>query len=118
MQIGELRLELHDRMMRAGDVAGSARAGAMGARCANRRLDHIGMTAHAEIVVRAPDGDLARPVFLASGTPLRHGEPGGVALEIGEGAIALFCLQTVDRLLETSLVVHIACFLFRYRWQG
>ena len=106
VQIGELRLELHDRVMRAGNVAGSAGARAMGARCANRRLDHVGMAAHAQIVVRAPDGDLAGTVFFARGTPLRHREPARVALEIGEGAIALFRLQTVDRLLKAPLVIH------------
>ena len=54
------RLELHDRMMGAGDVAGAAGAGAVGARRLDARLDHVGMAAHAEIIVRAPDGDFAR----------------------------------------------------------
>jgi hypothetical protein len=46
--------------------------------------DDVGMAAHAEIVVRAPDRHFARPVFLALGAPLGDREPVCVALEIGE----------------------------------
>ena len=106
MQIRELRLELHDRMMGAGDVAGAAGAGAVGARRTHRRIDHFRVAAHAEIIVRAPDGDFAGPVLFAFGAPHRHREPARVALEIGEDAIALFRLEAVDRILETSLVAR------------
>ena len=72
----------------------------------DRGLDHVGVAAHAEIVVRAPDGDFAGPVLFARRTPQRHREPAGVALEIGEDAVALFRLQAVDRILEAPLVFH------------
>ena len=57
VQVGELALEHDDRMMGAGNVAGAAGAGAVGARRLDARLDDVGVAAHAEIVVRAPDGD-------------------------------------------------------------
>ena len=110
VQVGELGLELHDRMMRAGNVARAAGAGAVRARRPDRGLDHVRMAAHAEIVVRAPDGDLARPALLARRAPHRHREAGGVALEIGEDAISLFRLQAGDRILEAPFVVHARSF--------
>ena len=69
VQVGELGLEPHDRVMGAGNVAGAAGAGAVGARRLDGRLDHRGVEAHAEIVVRAPDGDFAGLVFFALRTP-------------------------------------------------
>ena len=60
VQVGELVLELDVIVGGAGDVARAAGAGADGV----DRLVHGGddgrMLAHAEIVVGAPDGDLAR----------------------------------------------------------
>ena len=106
MQIGELGLELHDRMVGPGNVARAAGAGAVGARRPNRGLDHIGVAAHAEIVVRAPDGDFARAMLLAGRAPHRHRKAARVALEIGENAIAFLRLQAVDRILEAPLVFH------------
>ena len=106
MQVGELGLELHDRMVGAGNVARAAGAGAMGARRTDRGLDHLGMAAHAEIVVRAPDGDFAWTALFARRAPHRHREAARVALEIGEDAIALLRLQAVDRIFEAKLVVH------------
>ena len=45
-------------------------------------------------------------VLFALGTPQRHREPLSVAFEIGEGPVALFRLQTVDRIRKAPLVVH------------
>ncbi len=111
VQVGEFGLELHDRVVSAGNVARAAGAGAVGARRCNRRLDHGGMEAHAEIVVGAPYGNVARTVLFALGAPQRHREPCGVALEIGEGPVALFRLQKGDRVREAPLVVHRQPFL-------
>ncbi len=61
MEIGEFRLELHQRMIGAGDVAGAAGAGADAGRGLDHGADHFRMLAHAEIVVGAPDHDIARP---------------------------------------------------------
>ena len=106
VQVGKLGLELDDRIVGAGNVAGSARAGPMGAGRLDRGFDDVGMAAHAEIVVRAPDRDFARVIFLALGAPLGDREPARVALEIGEGAVAPFRLQPRNRLLEAPLIVH------------
>ena len=106
MQVGELGLELDDRIVRARDVAGSAGPGAMGARRADRGFDHLGVAAHAEIVVGAPDGHFARAILLARGAPPRHREAARVALEIGEGAIAPLRPQARYRVLEAPLIVH------------
>ena len=62
VQVGEFALERDQRMIGAGDVAGAARAGAHPGRGLDHGADHLGMLAHAEIVVGAPDHDLARPL--------------------------------------------------------
>src|SRR6185312_13131655 len=90
----------------AGNVAGSACACAMRAGGLDRGLDDAGMSAHAEIIVRAPDGHLARMVFLAVRAPLGDREPARVALEIGEGPVTPFRLQARERVLEAPLIVH------------
>ena len=59
MEIGEFGLQADDRVMGARDVAGAAGADAMGARRIDARLDRFRMAAHAEIIVRAPDGHFA-----------------------------------------------------------
>ena len=100
------RSEHDDRMMGAGNVAGAAGAGAVGARRLDARLDDVGVDAHAEIVVRAPDGDLTRRVLFARRAPQGEREAGGVALEVGEDAIALFALQAFDRFHKTTLIIH------------
>ena len=61
-QIGELGFELDQRMVRAGDVAGAAGAGADARGGLHHGADHLRVLAHAEIVVGAPDGDLALAV--------------------------------------------------------
>ena len=106
MQVGKLGLELDDRIVGAGDVAGSARSRPMSADGSDRGFDNVGMAAHAEIVVRAPDGHFARPVLLALRAPLSDREPACVTLEIGEGAVPPFRLEACDRLLEAPLIVH------------
>ena len=58
VQIGEFALELDQRMIVAGDVAGAAGAGAHPGRGLHHGADDLGMLAHAEIVVRAPDHDV------------------------------------------------------------
>ena len=106
MQVGKLGLELDDRIVGAGNVAGSARPCPVRANRLDRGLDDVGMAAHAEIIVRAPDRHFARPVFLALGAPLGDREPARVTLEIGEGAVAPFRLQARNRVLEAPLIVH------------
>ena len=106
MQVGEFGFELHDRVMGAGDVAGAAGPGAVGARGLNRGFDDVAMAAHAQIVVRAPDRDFAWGVLFAGRAPERHRKAARVALEVGERAVTLFGLQAVDRVLESPLIIH------------
>ena len=106
VQVGEFGLELDDRIVGAGNVAGAAGPGAMRARRADRGLDHVGVAAHAEIVVRAPHGHFARITLRARRAPLRHWEPARLALEIGEGAVAPLRLEARDRLLEAPVIIH------------
>ena len=62
VQVGELALELDQRMVGAGDIAGAAGAGAHAGGDVDHGADHLGVLGHAEIIVGAPDHDLARPV--------------------------------------------------------
>ena len=59
VQVGELALQLDVVVRGAGDVARAARAGADGVDRLVHGGDHGRVLAHAEIVVRAPDGDVA-----------------------------------------------------------
>ena len=65
------------------------------------RRQHRRVLAHAEIVVRAPDGDLgADPVI--EGARKAAAAP----LEIGEDAVAPLGAQRVEALFEKAFVVH------------
>ena len=91
MQVGELALELDQRMVGAGDVAGAAGAGAHAGRGLDHGADHLGVLAHAEVVVRAPHDDVARPF---RGVPDRARETAGQPLQIGKHPIAPLVPQT------------------------
>ena len=86
VQVGELALELDQRVIGAGDVAGAAGAGAHAGRGLDHGADHLGMLAHAEIVVGAPhDRRRAGP---AGECQIARGKPPGQPLEVGENPIA------------------------------
>ncbi len=106
MQVGELALQLDDRVVRAGNVAGAAGAGAVGAGRAHARLDDLLVAAHAQVIVRTPHGDFARPVLLAFRTPQGERKTRGVAFEIGEDAIAIILLEFGYRRFEPRSVIH------------
>ena len=61
------------------------------------------MLAHAEVVVRAPDHDIARPLRRM---PHRMREAAGEALEIGESAIAPLGVQPVERAGKKGPIIH------------
>jgi hypothetical protein len=61
MEFGRLPLQEHVIMVRAGDVAGAARAGATLLDCLVHRGQCLWMLAHAEVVVGAPDRHLTGP---------------------------------------------------------
>src|SRR4051812_26805111 len=88
----------------ARDVAGAARAGADVVQRLLHRRDHIGMLAHGEIVVGAPDGDRLRPVMAGEAARVREGAL--VAEDIDEHAVAPFGMQPLDRLGKDTLIVQ------------
>jgi hypothetical protein len=61
------------------------------------------MLAHAEIIVRAPDHDIARTV---GGMPFGVRKAAGVALEIGKHPIAAFIPQAGQCMRKVGLVIH------------
>ncbi len=103
MQVGQLMLELDQGMIGAGDVAGAAGAGAGAGGRFDHGADDLGVLAHAEIIVGAPDHDIA----LALGrVPHGMGKPAGEPLQIGEDAIAPLVMQTVEGGTEELIVIH------------
>ena len=86
VQIREVGLELDERMAGACDVPSAARANAVLGGSGRHRLDHLGVAAHSEIVVGAPDGDVLR--WRVAAVPKRAGEMFGASFEIREDAVA------------------------------
>ena len=103
VQVGELALKLDQRMVVAGDVAGAAGAGAHAGRGVDHGADHLRVLAHAEIIVRAPDDDVLRPV---RGMPDRVREAAGNSLEVGKHPVAPLGMQPGQRISEIAIVVH------------
>src|SRR5262245_57657116 len=103
MEVSKFTLELDERVVGACNVAGAARSGAH----AGRGLDHgayyLGMLAHAEIIVRAPDHDVACAM---GGMPSGAWKAAGVALEVGNNSIPALVRQVGQRLREMSLIIH------------
>ena len=103
VQVGELALERDQRMVGARDVARAAGPGAHAGRGLDHGADHLGMLAHAEVVVGAPDHDVARPL---------RGVPDGVrksacdTLQLGEHPVAALVVQPAEGVGEERLVVH------------
>ena len=105
VQVGQLGLEIDMIMGVAADVAGAARAGADIVQRLLHRRDHLGMLAHREIVVRAPDGDRLGPVM--AGEAARVGKCALVAQDVDEHAIAALGMEPIDRLGEDALIVQL-----------
>ena len=61
VQIGQFLLELDQWMVGSGDIAGAASAGADAGRGLDHGADDLRVLTHAEVVVGAPDHDIARP---------------------------------------------------------
>src|SRR5579883_31215 len=72
----------------AGDVARAARTGTDSVDGLVHRGPHLGMPAHAEIVVRAPDRDVAPELVV-----ICAGERAGVPFQLGEYAISPLGLE-------------------------
>src|ERR1700757_2227760 len=101
-------------MVGAGDVAGASGAGAHARGGLHHGADHFRVLPHAEIVVGAPDHDVARALRRV---PHRVREPAGDTLEIGENPVAPLVMQAVEGGTEELAVIHrkTAC---RGSWAG
>ncbi|MCY1554401.1 hypothetical protein D9M68_909700 [compost metagenome] len=88
VQVGQRTLQLDQRAVGARNIAGAARADAETAGGFLHGADHLGVLAHAEIIVGTPDGDFALIVGIVAIDRAR--EAPGDALDIGEHAITLF----------------------------
>ena len=89
--------------MGARDVAGATGAGADPGGGLDHGADHFGVLAHPEIVVGAPDHDVAGPL---RGMPHRVREPARDPLEIGENPVAPLVMQTAEGGAEEFAVIH------------
>ena len=103
VQIGKFLLELDQRMVGAGDIAGAAGAGADAGRGLDHGADHLRMLTHAEVVVGTPDHDVARSLRRVPGGV---GKPAGDALEVGENAIAPLVMKAIERGTEELAIIH------------
>ncbi len=103
VEVGKLGLELDQRVVGAGDVAGAAGADAHPPRRLGHGGEHRLVLAHAEIVVGAPDDDLAG---LFPVPPQGVGEAAGDPFKVGEDAIAPLGVERGNRLREDRLIVH------------
>ncbi len=103
VQVGKLALELDQRVIIAGDVAGAAGAGAHPRRGLDHGADHLGVLAHAEVVVRAPDHDVLRTLRRM---PHRIGKPAGDPLEIGKHPVTPLAPQLRQSVRKICTVIH------------
>src|SRR6185503_14363134 len=106
MKAGELGLELGVIMGVSADVAGAAGSRADFVKRFLHRLDDRRMLAHAEIIVRAPDGDRLGAVAAKAA---RVGEAALGPQDIDEHAIAALIVKASDRGSENAVVVQGAC---------
>ena len=104
VQVGKLALEQNVVVGGARDIPGASRTRATVVDGLLHRLDHLGVLAHAEIVVGTPDGDFLRAIGrVARGAR----EIAPMALQIGKHAVAAFLVQAVQLALEKSFEVHL-----------
>ncbi len=73
-------------------------------------VDDLGILAHAEIVIAAPDGNL---LHLIAAIVIGQGELSGLAFKVGEDAIAALGLKAAQGFGEELLVIHEVQFKLR-----
>ena len=106
VQIGKLGFQLDMIMRGAGDVARAAGARAGRVDGLVHGGEHLGMLAHAEIVVAAPHRDGPPGAF---GMEIRVRVGAALAHDIGEDAIAAFAAQARERIPEPGQIGKAIC---------
>ena len=102
-RLAEFRFELGVVMGVAADVARAARTRPDLVQGGFHCLDHIRVLAHAEIVVRAPDGDRLRAVAAeAMGVGIAALGP----QDVDEHAVAALVVKALDRGFEDLFVIQ------------
>ena len=104
VQVCELTLELDQRMVGAGDIARTARAGAHAGCGLDHGADHLRVLSHAEVVVRAPDHDV--PLALR-GVPDRVRKTPCDPFEISKDAVTPLVPQFAQGRREITFVIHV-----------
>src|SRR5262245_47764761 len=94
-------------MIGARDISRTACAGAHAGGCFDHGPDHLRMLAHPEVVVGAPDRDVARTV---QGMPDGVRESAGDALKIRKHPVPSFIPQPIEGRREITLIVHVFYF--------
>ena len=93
MQVGEFRLKGDNGMAIAGNISRTPGAGARPPRRFDHGIDDRRVTAHPEIVVGAPNDDLAA---VAPVVPRRIRRARSISLQIGENAITALAANAVE----------------------
>src|SRR5258708_11995549 len=115
VQVGQFLLELHQGMMGSGDVAGAAGAGAHPGGGLDHGANDLGVLAHSEVVVGAPDHDVARPV---PGMPHAVRKPAPHPLKVGENPVAPLVMQAVESGRKELAVIHRKTWNGSWGWSG
>ena len=105
VQVGKLALEQDMVVTGARDIPGASRTRATVVDGVFHRLDHLGMLAHAEIIIGTPN----RHVFLfAAGMARCARKIAAMPLEIGEHAVTAFLVKFVQLAFEKRFEIHVS----------
>ena len=104
MQVSEFMFKFDMIMGVSADVACSARTGTHIMQSVFHGADNVGMLPHAEIIIRAPDGDILWAVMTSKAA--RVGIATLVPKDINEYAIASLGMKPINRLFENSVIIH------------
>ena len=105
MQLSDFALQLDERVIGPRNVAGAAGTSARAGRRFDHGADHLRVLAHAQVVIRAPDHDRARPLWRMPGRMRKSPRD---ALEIGKHTVAPFLLQARKRGEKEMIIGHSA----------
>ena len=112
MQIREFALELDEPVILSRKCCGCRRPRSHAGRGLDHCVDHLRVLPHVEIVVGAPDHDVA---WALQRVPNRVREPAGDPLEIREHAVPPLVAEPSDRIREEFIVRHRFSLLARTR---